>query len=112
MELPKSVLDRIHKDFRVAEHKEIAKALSAYGEEPYQREQERVLLDLLGLADGDMKQVLVLLERARRDYRDIIFWAENPSESKLDTPEKIETFNKMLKRFGAPWHVPEGKEDA
>jgi hypothetical protein len=28
-------------------------------------------------------------------------WASYPFESHLDTPEKVEKFNKMLKKFGA-----------
>ncbi|MCX5867583.1 MAG: hypothetical protein NT009_08955 [Proteobacteria bacterium] len=44
-----------------------------------------------------------MMKRVRNDYRNIIFWVENPVEAKLDTPEKIDEFNKMLKRLDANW---------
>ena len=37
---------------------------------------------------------------AKRDYRDVLFWAENPEEAKLDTPEKRERIKKMFEQFG------------
>lgn len=86
--------------------------LSSYGEETHPEGQERVLLDLLRLAGGDTQQVQELVDRAKRDYRDIIFWAEYPSESRLDTPSKMERFNTMLKKLGADWRVQHKDEDA
>jgi hypothetical protein len=111
MRLPSSVLARIKRDYAEASHKEVEAMLSTYGEEPFQKEQERVLLYLLELSRGDVEKVAELLEYAKRDYRDIILWAENPSESRLDTPEKVEAFNKMLKRFGAKWQIPNESND-
>jgi hypothetical protein len=100
MELPVSVTNIIKQDFAEADQKEIETVLSSYGDEPYQREQERVLLYILQLAKGDKKQVQELIKTAKNDYRDIIFFAENPDEAKLDTPEKKAEFDKMLKQFG------------
>jgi hypothetical protein len=37
---------------------------------------------------------------AKRDYRDVLFWAEYPEESRLDTPEKRERVRKMFEKFG------------
>ena len=37
---------------------------------------------------------------AKRDYRDVLFWAENPEEARLDTPEKKERIQKMFEQFG------------
>ena len=112
MRLPISVLKIVQHDFAEEDQKEVETILSSYGEEAHPKGQERVLLDILRLAGGDKKQVQELIDRAKRDYRDIIFWAEYPSESKLDTPSKIERFNKMLKQFGANWQVPNKEEDA
>jgi hypothetical protein len=30
----------------------------------------------------------------------VLFWADNPDEAKLDTPEKREKFRKMFEQFG------------
>jgi len=37
---------------------------------------------------------------AKRDYRDVLFWAEYPEESKLDRPEKRQRVRKMFEKFG------------
>jgi len=37
---------------------------------------------------------------AKRDYRDVLFWAENPEEARLDTPEKRARVRKMFEKFG------------
>ena len=111
MKLPAAVVERIYREFGKEDLEEIQEALLTYGAQPYEREQERVLLDILVLSRGDKVKVLDLLERAKKDYRDIILWAEYPQESKLDTPERIEKFNKMLEKFGATWQVPSNKDD-
>jgi hypothetical protein len=106
MTLPAKVLDRIEADFPEGARASIVALLESYGHESYHRESERVLLDILALAKGDRAQVEELVERAKRDFRDIILWAEYPEQSRLDTPEKIEAFETMLRRFGAPWRLP------
>ncbi|MDD4873027.1 MAG: hypothetical protein PHR77_20940 [Kiritimatiellae bacterium] len=107
MQIPMSVLERIQQDYPGEKQKEVEELLASYGTESYQQEHERVLLDILKLAKGDIKQVKELVERAKKDYRDIIFWAEYPEESKLDIAEKIANFNKMLGKLGANWQIPE-----
>ena len=63
-------------------------------------ERERVQLDILILAAGDQDKVREFSERARHDYRDILFWAEHPDESRLDTPEKRQQMLKLFKWLG------------
>lgn len=101
-----SVLERIQRDYPNEKRKKVEELLGSYGIESYQKEHERVLMDILKLAKGDIKQVKELVERAKKDYRDIIFWAEYPEESKLDTAEKIASFNKMRGKLGANWQIP------
>lgn len=50
--------------------------LAAYGERPHEREIERVQLDILKLASGRFDAIPELVRKARRDYRDILMWAE------------------------------------
>ncbi len=60
----------------------------------------RVPLCILQLAQGRIADVKHYAECARNDYRDVIFWAESPGEAALDTPEKIEGFQKTLEWAG------------
>ena len=110
MNLPRSIIERVRREFERDALEEVLGILSTYGDPQQGLGHERVLTDILALAQGDKAQVKELVERANRDYRDIIFWAEYPQESKLDTPEKKEKFNRMLEKLGAAWRVPEDKK--
>ena len=74
--------------------------LDTYGVESYQRERERVQLAILKLSEGNEEKLREFVAVAKRDYRDVLFWAEYPEEAKLDTPEKRERIKKMLEQFG------------
>src|SRR5438874_13047567 len=77
-----------------------------YGVESYERERERVQLAILKLSGGTEEKLREFLAVAKRDYRDVLFWAEYPEESRLDTPEKKERIKKMFEKFGIK--PPEG----
>jgi len=68
--------------------------------EPFIADGARVPLCILHLAQGRIADVKHYADCARKDYRDVIFWAENPEEAALDTPEKIENFQQMLEWAG------------
>ena len=74
--------------------------LDSYGVEPYEQERERVQLAILKLSGGSEEKLREFVAVAKRDYRDVLFWAENPEESRLDTPEKRERVRKMFEKFG------------
>ena len=74
--------------------------LDDYGMEPDERERERVQLDILKLSDGNEEKVREYVAVAKRDYRDVLFWAEYPEESRLDTPEKRQRVRKIFEKFG------------
>lgn len=73
--------------------------LDSYGVESYERERERVQLAILKLSEGYEKKLREFVAVAKRDYRDVLFWADNPEEAKL-TPEKRERMRKMFEQFG------------
>jgi hypothetical protein len=73
--------------------------LDSYGVESYERERERVQLAILKLSDGDEEKLREFVAVAKRDYRDMLFWADNPEDAKL-TPEKRERLRKMFDQFG------------
>ena len=74
--------------------------LGSYGVESYERERERVQLAILKLSEGNEEKLHEFVAVAKRDYRDVLFWADNPKEAKLDTPEKRARFRKMCEKFG------------
>ena len=74
--------------------------LDVYGVEAYEHERERVQLAILKLSEGNEEKLREFVAVAKRDYRDVLFWAENPEESRLDTPEKRERIRKMFETFG------------
>lgn len=50
-------------------------------------EADRVRLDIIKLADGDMSRIPGLLKDAASDYRDVIAWAEQPVRKKAKLNE-------------------------
>ena len=78
----------------------VLELLDSYGVESYERERERVQLAVLELGAGSEEKIREYVAVAKRDYRDVLFWAEYPEESRLDTPEKRERVRKMFEKFG------------
>src|SRR2546430_10474405 len=78
----------------------VLELLDGYGVESYERERERVQLAILKLSNGSEERLREFVAVAKRDYRDVLFWAENPEEARLDTPEKRERVKKMFEKFG------------
>jgi len=78
----------------------VLKLLDSYGVESYEGERERVQLATLKLSAGSEEKLREYMTVAKRDYRDVLFWAEYPEESKLDTPEKRQRVRKMFEKFG------------
>jgi hypothetical protein len=74
--------------------------LDAYGVEAYERERERVQLAIIVLSEGNESKLPELVAIAKRDYRDVLFWAEYPEESRLDTPEKKRRMRELFEKLG------------
>src|SRR5437763_7093011 len=90
----------VQKTFPESAHNRVLELLDSYGVESYERERERVQLAILELSEGNEEKVREFVAVAKRDYRDVLFWAEYPEESRLDTPEKRERVRKMLEKVG------------
>ena len=54
--------------------------LNRYGTEAHERESERVGLAILKLCEGRLDRLAELVNAAKRDYRDVLMWAEYPAE--------------------------------
>ncbi len=91
------VLDKVKKCFPGCKEEEIMAFLDLYGEEPYERGRERVQIAILKLSDGDLDQLLVNVEVAKRDYRDVLAYAEYPEEMSNDNWKMSE--NEEIKRI-------------
>src|SRR5437899_13025247 len=90
----------VQRTFPETFHSRVIELLDTYGGESYERERERVQLAILKLSEGNEEKLREFVAVAKRDYRDVLFWAENPEEAKLDTPEKRERIKKMFEKFG------------
>jgi hypothetical protein len=93
------VVEIVQKTFPVTSRSRVLELLDSYGVESYERERERVQLAILKLSEGNEEKLMEFVAMAKRDYRDVLFWAENPEEAKL-TPEKREHLKKMFEKFG------------
>jgi hypothetical protein len=51
-------------------------------------EPQRVRLAVLALSDGDLVRLRDMMRAAQLDYRDVLYWAEYPEESKSMTREE------------------------
>lgn len=64
----------------LAARDQVLAELHRYGQETYEREPERVRLAILKLCEARLDRVVELVAAAKRDYRDILMWAEYPAE--------------------------------
>ena len=96
----------VQKTFPERARSRVLELLDSYGVEAYERERERVQLAILKLSEGNEEKLREFVAVAKRDYRDVLFWAESPEEARLDTPEKRERIKKMFEKFGIK--PPEG----
>ena len=94
------VLAAVQKAFPESSWAYVVDLLDNYGVESYERERERVQFAILKLSEGNEEKLREFVAVAKRDYRDVLFWAEYPEESRLDTPEKRERVRKMFEKFG------------
>jgi len=74
--LSKPVTEKVAQLFANDDRTEVMELLAAYGEQSHEREPERVRLAILKLSGGDEAEVRRLVEAARQDYRDVLWWAD------------------------------------
>ena len=98
------VLASIRASFAADRWLHVEQLLDAYGTEPYERERERVQLAILKLSEGSERKVEEHVAIAKIDYRDVLFWADQPEQAKIDSRERNEILER-LRAFGAP-HPP------
>jgi hypothetical protein len=94
------IVAAVQRTFPESSQTRVMGLLDSYGVESYERERERVQLAILKLSEGNEEKLREFVAVAKRDYRDVLFWAENPEEARLDTPEKRQRVRKMFEKFG------------
>ena len=104
------VVAAVRASFPSADPDAILAVLDEYGVEAYQRERDRVQLAIVNLTAGDEAKLRYFVEVAKQDYRDVLFWSDNPEEAKIDTPEKRKRVREMFVKIGLK--PPPGLEDA
>lgn len=78
MEYTAEVLqETVKKSFAQADHLYVMETLNMYGVEPGELERVKVQLAILKLCDCDLDRLMHYVTRAKRDYRDVLFEAEN-----------------------------------
>ena len=81
MELTPALLEAlVARLFSPEAQAEAARVLAQYGTQPHEREEIRVRVAALKLSEGSLERLRDLIAHARRDYRDVLGWAEYPEE--------------------------------
>jgi hypothetical protein len=77
------VLHKVARYWPNADRQEIVAVLDQYGAESGEQGRARVQLAVLKLCDGRRERLADLVAMAKRDYRDVLAYAEYPEAMKL-----------------------------
>ena len=94
------VLVSIRRDFPMDRWAQVSSVLETYGVEDHERERSRVQLAILKLCAGDERKLKECVQIAKKDYRDILFWADHPGQAKI-SPEERKKAIATLGKLGA-----------
>lgn len=91
------------REFAEGEFMAILEILDEYGRESWERETSRVQLAILKLADGDLDALMEYLSVAKKDYRDVLAWAEYPTYLSRTTPGQDLSENERQELYSLDW---------
>ncbi len=98
MDLEPRSLDRIAREFPVAERAMVIALLNSYSGP----EAARVIWDILELSKGNVENARTYMQAAQTDYRNVLYWAEHYQEDPLlkirDPKEMIEEILAKLRK--------------
>ena len=69
----------VRRDFPSEDFATVMALLDEYGTRDHETEQDRVQLAVLKNAAGSIDELLIQIQMAKMDYRDVLSWAEYPS---------------------------------
>lgn len=108
--IQKRVLMKIRKMWPGADVQEILEVLNRYGNESWESGRTRVQLAILKLCEGDRERLPGLVEMAKRDWRDVLAYAEypeemrtNPVEMQKKSPEEANAIRKRDRQQYEDW---------
>jgi hypothetical protein len=81
-ELTRVLIERL---FAVHDREKAAELLDSYGTAAHEREPIRVRIAALKLCEGKLDKLERAIGHAKRDYRDVLAWAEYPGEMAMPT---------------------------
>ena len=79
----REVLEKIAQYWPGANHQEVMTVLDEYGEESHGLGRARVQLAILKLSEGERERLTELVGMAKKDYRDVLAYAEYPEEMRI-----------------------------
>ena len=101
------VIAKIKQCFPGEDQGEILSVLDRYGFESHERERERVQIAILKLSEGDLTRLHKEVDVAKRDYKDVLAWAEYSEGMKYATwlmdKEKVREINKRDQKQYLDW---------
>lgn len=77
----RDVLRAVDQQFAANQCSEALRLLDQYGTVSHERERERVQMAIVALSKGDLAAVADLVQAAKQDYRDVLYWTTNNSSS-------------------------------
>lgn len=106
----KGTLDKKIHQLSLGDPNQIIQKLNTYGTESHEGEPERVRLAILKLCGEDLHGLDDLIEAAKRDYRDVLAWAEYPEEIRAGyratselSPEELAALRKRDREQYVKW---------
>ena len=98
MDLEPRTLDRIAREFPIAEQAAMIELLNSYSGP----EAPRVVWDILELSKGNVGNARTYVQAAQADYRNVVYWAEHYEEDPLlknrDSKQLIEEILAKLRK--------------
>ena len=94
------VLAAVRAGFPEDARSRVLRALDTYGVERHEPEVARVQVAILVLCESSEAKLDEYVAVAKRDYRDVLFWAEYPDEATVDTPEKRRELRELFEKLG------------
>ena len=78
----------------------VLSTLDEYGSEPHEHERERVQIAILRLSHGDESRLMHNVAAAKRDFRDVLMWAEEREQTPEQSDAVLSMVHRILKAFG------------
>ncbi|HZR17800.1 MAG TPA: hypothetical protein VFE51_10775 [Verrucomicrobiae bacterium] len=91
----------VRRDFPSEDFATVMALLDEYGTRSHETEKDRVQLAVLKNAAGSIDELLIQIQTAKRDYRDVVSWAEYPSYSwdEKDEAKRQKTYREDWQQY-------------